>query len=107
MSVNILPAAKERLIGIWQYTAETWGDQQADRYVRDLVAHARDLASRKAAWRPVRERGFRGMFFSRFRHHYLFFREFPEGSIGVVSILHENMDLPHRLKEDLDTDPSD
>ena len=28
------------------------------------------------------------------------FRELSGGSIGVISILHENMDLPARLKDD-------
>ena len=62
MSVEILPAARERLIGIWQYSAETWGDEQADKYVADLVAHARALASRKSLWRSLREPGFHGVF---------------------------------------------
>ena len=101
MSVEVFPAARERLIAIWQYTAETWGDEQADQYVGDLVAHARVLASRKPFWRPVKEHGFHGVFCSRFRHHHLFFREFTDGGIGVLSILHESMDLPHRLKEDM------
>lgn len=101
MDVEIFSAARERLIGIWQYTAETWGDEQADKYVGGLVSHVHALASRKIVWRPVKEDGFQGVFYSRFRHHYLFFREFPDGTIGVLSILHESMDLPHRLKEDL------
>lgn len=92
MSVEVFPAARERLIAIWQYTAETWGDEQADQYVGDLVAHARALASRKPFWRPVKEHGFRGVFCSRFRHHHLFFREFTDGGIGVLSILHESME---------------
>jgi len=104
MSVEILPAARERLIGIWQYSAETWGDEQANKYVVDLVTHARALASRKSLWRSLREPGFHGVFCSRFRHHYIFFREFTDGAIGILSILHESMDLPHRLKEDVDLD---
>ena len=51
--MEVFPAARERLIAIWQYTAETWGDEQADQYVGDLVAHARALASRKPFGRPI------------------------------------------------------
>jgi hypothetical protein len=36
----------------------------------------------------------------RSQHHYIFFRELSQGILGVISILHENMDIPSRLKED-------
>ena len=38
---------------------------------------------------------------SRYRRHYLFFRELASGKIGVMSILHERMDVPARLVEEL------
>jgi toxin ParE1/3/4 len=100
----ILPAARERLLGIWNYTSEAWGDEQADDYVSGLISHAQSLPQQRLAWRAVKERRFHGIFFTRYRHHYLFFREFPNGTIGVLSILHENMDLPRRLKEDVGSD---
>jgi toxin ParE1/3/4 len=40
-------------------------------------------------------------YFSRYERHYLFFRELPSGKIGVMAILHERMDIPVRLHEDL------
>lgn len=101
MKVLILPAAQERLLGVWAYTAETWGEAQADDYVSGLVSHAHSLLKQRLAWGAVKEHRFHGVFFTRYRHHYLFFREFPNGTIGVLSILHENMDLPRRLKEDV------
>jgi plasmid stabilization system protein ParE len=41
-----------------------------------------------------------GVYFIRRQHHYIFFRELSSGSLGVINILHENMDIPARLKED-------
>ena len=41
-----------------------------------------------------------GVFFIRYQHHYLFFRELSDGTLGVISILHENMDIPARLRDD-------
>ena len=52
----------------------------------------------------MRGKGFSGIWFIRHAHHYLFFRELAEGQIGILSILHESMDLPARLKEDADRD---
>lgn len=52
MAAKVFPAAKSRLIEIWDY------------------------------------------------HHYIFFRELSGGEIGVITILHENMDLPARIRDD-------
>ena len=43
------------------------------------------------------------VFFFRHQHHYIFFRELSDKSLGVISILHENMDIPSRLREDWDS----
>lgn len=101
MEVRILPAARERLIGIWQYTAEVWGEEQADAYIEGLVSEFNRLMSKRDLWRPVKDRRFKGIFYSNYRHHYLFFKTLGDGALGVITILHENMDLPSRLKDDL------
>lgn len=101
MRVVILPAAPERLLEIWTYTAEAWDDDQADEYVTGLISHAESLSQQRLRWKAVKERRFHGVFFTRYRQHYLFFREFPNGTIGVLSVLHESMDLPRRLKDDM------
>jgi len=41
------------------------------------------------------------VFFIRHRHHYVFFRKLSRNQIGVISVLHENMNLPSRLRENL------
>ena len=42
------------------------------------------------------------MDFIRYEHHYLLFREFSDGRLGVISVLLENMDIPSRLRDDQD-----
>lgn len=40
--LTLTPEAEDDLAAIWQYTAETWGEQQADSYVeltRSLLAN--------------------------------------------------------------------
>jgi len=37
MPARIFPPAEARLIEIWNYTLETWGEKQADTYVADLI----------------------------------------------------------------------
>ena len=44
----------------------------------------------------------KGVYFFRHRHHYIFFRELTRKRVGVISVLHEKMDIPARLREDAD-----
>ena len=98
MPAKIFAPAEDRLIEIWNYTLEKWGEAQADRYVRTLVGFIESLGSQRQLWRAVKN--VRGVWDVRHEHHFLFFRELSGGVIGVITILHENMDLPARLKED-------
>jgi toxin ParE1/3/4 len=100
MPVKILPAAKERILDIWDYTERTWGEEQAHGYVRGLVETLNAAHTTRHRWRPVVDDALSGVFSIRYRHHYLFFRELSDGSIGLISVLHENMNIPNRLKED-------
>lgn len=101
MGVRIFPAARDRLLDIWDYTAESWGDQQADAYVRRIVDRLDQASHQRHLWRVVSDKSLVGVYFLRVEHHYAFFRELSLGELGVLSILHESMDLPSRLKEDL------
>jgi plasmid stabilization system protein ParE len=102
MAAKIYPAARERLLQIWDYTEKKWGAEQADRYVTGLIEKAHQLSLQRRDWRPMRGKSFAGIWFARHEHHYLFFREFSDGHTGVISILHENMDFPMRLKDDVE-----
>jgi plasmid stabilization system protein ParE len=107
MSAKIYPVAKERLFDIWDYTERKWGEEQADKYVRELVAAIQGIKTKRHRWSSVMDETLLGVFFVRHQHHYVFFRELSTGDLGVISILHENMDIPSRLKEDLERGESD
>jgi toxin ParE1/3/4 len=93
--------AGHRLDEIYVYTRDTWGDDQAVRYIRGLFQHFDDIASRKTAWRAIpADFGVDG-FFSRFEHHYIYWRLLPDGAVGIVTILHERMHQLDRFGEDL------
>jgi len=104
MTVLFLPAAKDRLVEIWEYTSSTWDDEQADGYVDGLIATVQKFAARRDSWSPVKQRRFKGVYSIRYRHHFIFFKVMAD-SLGVISILHESMDLPNRLKEDIGQQP--
>ena len=100
MAARISPSANQRLIEIWDYTEEKWGEEQADKYIRELSDAIHKLPSCPHTWRPVRDRALKECFYVRYRHHYIFFRKLKKDDLGVISILHENMNIPARLRDD-------
>jgi plasmid stabilization system protein ParE len=101
MRHKIYPAARRRIIEIWHYTDKNWGEKQADKYVRDRYKAIEEAAINKYLWRKVEHEDVKRIFFVRYEHHYVFFRELSKNVLGVVNVLHESMDIPNRLKEDL------
>lgn len=97
-------AAQDR---IWQDTVEAWGEAQAIRYIQGLHAHLQTLSETPALWRKLPGRLAvpadlkLDAYFSRYERHYVFFRQLSGDRIGVLSLLHDRMDVPVRLAEDL------
>ena len=85
--------AETDLLGIATYTLETWGEEQAARYVSDLETCCLKLAENPALGQAcdyIRSR-LRRMVQGK---HVVFYREEPDG-ILVSRILHQRM-LPER-----------
>ena len=101
MHHKIYPPARRRIIEIWHYTDKNWGEKQADKYIRGLYKAIGEVAGNKYLWRKVEHEDLKGIFFVRYEHHYIVFRELSKNVIGVVNVSHESMDIPNRLKEDL------
>ena len=89
------PRAQTDLNDIWDYTAQRWGIDQAERYLR-RIAEAVDLIAetpeRGRNCGHVRE-GYRKYPVG---SHVLFYREMSAG-IDVVRILHQQMDFDRHL----------
>lgn len=97
MRYSLYKKARQQLIDIWLYTAEQWGEVQADKYVDGLYEIFKNMDN--ASWRKVEDNRFLGVYFLRYEKHFVFFRELSTGHIGIISILHERMNLPERLLE--------
>ena len=100
MSAYLLePSANRALDEIYEYTAEIWGEDQADAYVNGLFGFFDDVASNSATWRPVpAEFGVSG-YFGKYEHHFVYWRMMRSGAIGIVAILHERMHQLDRIRE--------
>jgi plasmid stabilization system protein ParE len=101
MRLRIYPAARRRTIKTWRYTDKTWGEKQADKYLRGRYEEIVKAASNKYLWRKVEHEDLKGIFFMRYEHHYVFFRVLSKDVLGVVNVLHQSMDIPSQLKEDV------
>ncbi len=100
MKYRFLPAADRQQDEIWGYTFDTWGEKQADSYIKGLHAALNGAALGKNIWRKLDHPKLRNVYFIRYEHHFIFFRIFSNDILGVISILHENMDILTRLVDD-------
>lgn len=62
----------KRLDEIWRYTTEHWDEERAELYIKGLFDSLEERAERKHLWRAVRETGFAGVYFFRYKHHFIF-----------------------------------
>jgi toxin ParE1/3/4 len=96
MSRYILsPRAKEDLDEIWDFTVRTWGELQAEDYIRLLVGAIETIAQNPRRGRPCDEirKGYRKYSAG---SHIIFFRKIKSG-VDVVRILHGQMDFEQHL----------
>jgi toxin ParE1/3/4 len=89
------PRAQADVDEIWNYTAERWGDDQAERYARAIMQAietiARDPSKGRSSDR-IRP-GYRRFSVG---SHVLFFRVVAD-EIDVVRVLHRRMDFDRHL----------
>ena len=89
------PRAQRDLDKIWDYTADTWGLDQAEAYIRQIQHSLESLADDPRLGRPCDDirAGYRK---HRTGAHFIFYR-IGEGVIDVVRILHQQMDFDQHL----------
>jgi toxin ParE1/3/4 len=93
-SVAFTPAAVADLDAIWDYTAEHWSADQADRYIDGLRDVCLELADGTRTGRVVEVRP--GYLKQAVGSHMIYFR-FSDDRVQVMRILHQSMDVARRL----------
>lgn len=92
---RLRPAALRDLEGIWRYTVQQWGVEQAVQYADTLNASFEALAQNPyiaATCEHIRS-GYRCQ---RVERHAVYFRV-EKDTVVVVRVLHERMDAPRHL----------
>lgn len=90
--------AVDDLEKIWDYTFETWSENQAEKYYNELI-----LACEKIAKNPklgkAYFKAFPNLFGLHLNRHIIFYRKENLDFIEITRFLHESMDLEKRLAE--------
>lgn len=92
--VTFSPAAIADIDGIWDYTAETWGVDQANHYTDDIRDTCNDLAAGNKQGRTADIRD--GYLKYSVGKHFVFFVR-TGGGIAVIRVLHQQMDTKRHL----------
>ncbi|HDZ37567.1 MAG TPA: type II toxin-antitoxin system RelE/ParE family toxin [Marinobacter sp.] len=95
LRLTVTPRAESDLTGIWIYTCEEWGVDQADSYLDQLAAGMNQLINHPSLGANYAHviPGYRRL---QVEHHAVFYRVL-EPEVLFVRVLHEDLDAPQRL----------
>ncbi len=106
MRYRVFKRALQQLSSIWLYTAEEWGEKQADKYIDGLYAAFSEICQNYNLWKAVSNKKLVGLYLYRYKKHLIFFKLLASGDVGIACILHENMNLPEHLSSDIEESES-
>lgn len=90
--------ATEDLGKIWNYTVDTWPDNQADKYYHMLLDSCQEIADGKVKGKQD-EGIYPGLLGIKTSKHIIFYRQMDKDRIVIARILHERMNLRRRTRE--------
>jgi toxin ParE1/3/4 len=96
---DLSPDAEADLEGVWNYTCDNWGADQADKYMGQIATCCERIAAGEAYCRRFPEIDPR-LGSHHCQHHYIFFLETASKPI-IIAVLHERMEMLTRLKRRL------
>lgn len=94
-SIKYARRANADLEDITDYTARTWGADQAKRYIRDIRTQIERMASGDAIAQPLQVAR-DGLFKCRVNRHFIVFEQ-TDDCILIVRVLHEAMDISRHI----------
>lgn len=98
--IKVQSAAAHRIDEIYRHTTATWGEAQAERYIRGLFARFEAIAARAFPWRPIPAAFGVDGYVCRYEKHVIYWKVLANGDIGVVTVLHERMHQIERFRDD-------
>lgn len=90
--------AVEDLSKIWDYTFDTWSEEQADKYYYELLSDCQKLAENQFLGRSYPEIN-NEIFGFKSGQHIIFYSIANEAKIEIIRFLHSRMDLKNKIQE--------
>ena len=88
--------ALDDLIKIWDYTIETWSENQAEKYYNLIMASCMDLANNPQLGKSY-DIISKNMLGYKCGEHIIFYQEIVKNEIEITRVLHGMMDLKSKL----------
>lgn len=88
------------LYDIWEYTLETWSENQADKYYSILTQTFSLIAEDPIKLGELYDDVYPGLYVYHIRRHMIFYMVQENGRVLIVRILHEQMDYKSHLSID-------
>jgi toxin ParE1/3/4 len=82
---------------IWNYTVDTWSENQADEYYQMLMNSCQDIADGKVNGKPYED--IYSVLGIKAGKHVIFYRQINDDLVEIARFLHERMDLKRRIRE--------
>ena len=86
------------LSDIWNYTIETWSENQEDKYYSMIIENCEYIADNHELGKTYKKI-FEGLKGFKAGRHMIFYKKKDFDSILIIRILHEQMDLKNRINE--------
>jgi len=87
------------LTQIWNYTVDKWSENQADRYYHMLIENCKEVANNPDLGKIYS--GISGNLLGfKAGRHIIFYQMTENNEIEIIRILHEQMDLKNKIKEE-------
>ncbi|AXP80368.1 Toxin ParE1 [Mariniflexile rhizosphaerae] len=90
--------AIDDLSDIWDYTSQTWSENQADKYYAMIKSACREISKSSTIGRKY-DKVENDLLGHRIGKHIIFYQIVSNNEIEVIRILHERMDLKNKLTE--------
>lgn len=90
--------AIDDLTNIWEYSAQTWSENQADKYYGMIKTACREIAEHLIIGKTY-DKILSNLLGYRVGKHIIFYQLVEDDEIEVIRILHERMDLKIKLTE--------
>ncbi|HEC42872.1 MAG TPA: type II toxin-antitoxin system RelE/ParE family toxin [Bacteroides sp.] len=97
-SYRLTKKATEDLARIWNYTIDTWSENQADHYFKMLLNSCQDISDGRVIGKQY-DGIYSGLSGKKAGKHIIFYRMINNDVAEIVRVLHERMDLSKRIKE--------